>query len=112
MWKGALNLTGELSSCLVLRRVPSTEEKSPLQEQGPQGTLGLGLPLLAEIKVGRCPSAPSCRGTCYFKSQPWIQQLRPSDASCPSLGLLLYKKALIIILTHRLCEIHQDCGAR
>lgn len=47
MWKGALNTTGELSSCLVLGRVPSTEEKSPLQEQGPQGTRGLCLPLLA-----------------------------------------------------------------
>lgn len=110
MWKGALNLTGELSSCLVLRWVPSTEEKS-LQEQGPQGTLGLGLPLVAEIKVGHCPSAPSCRGTCYFKRKPWIQHLRPSDAPGPSLCLLLYKKALIIILTHRLCETHQDCGA-
>lgn len=47
MWKGALNVTGELSSCLVLGRVPNTEEKSPLQEQGPQETLGLRLPLLA-----------------------------------------------------------------
>ena len=114
MWKGALNITGELSSCLVLGRRPARRKNLLSRNRDLRGrwvSVSLCWP---EMKVGCCPSAPSCRGTYCFKSQLWIQQFqgwRPSDAPCPSLSLLLYKKGLIIILTRRVCEIHQDCGA-
>ena len=67
MWKWALNITGELSSCLVLSWVPSTGEKSSLQQQGALKGHGVSNSLCwPEMKVGHTPSGSLMQDNLMF----------------------------------------------